>query len=370
MRFGSTTLRQILTGSFDHYYTADIYYAGERRLSDVAITNVRFKEDASAKIQASGSCTVVWQDAYATSISPTTPQSVLAPFGGEIYLYSVIVAGPFMEKVPLGQFRITDVPSAQDEEMLFKGQYITTGSLVDVEFADRLQRVQQDRFDTPSAPTDLSSVWSEIGRQTGLQLTKNIADAVIPRSVAYQEDRLQAVYDLANVLDASLHMTSDGALSMRPNAWPAPVDALLRGTNGSIVNVGKAMSTDGVYNRVAVRSSTDSGSGILAVAVKTDGPLRAVNPDGSRSPWGAVTEFVDSPYVTTTTQAQAYAQRELARVAVLGKKTIPVVETFNPLRERGDVITIQRTTTTLTGRIDTIDRDAGATQTMQVIING
>ncbi|MFF2054109.1 hypothetical protein ACFVU2_21060 [Leifsonia sp. NPDC058194] len=370
-RIASDVCRAVLAGGeFDHYYSADLYYAGERRIPNVPVTKVRFDEDGSAQVQQSGSCTVVWQDDYGTSITPDSAQGVLAPFGAEIYLYSTIVAGPFIEKVPLGQFRITNVPSAQDEEMLFKGQYITTGSMVDVEFKERLQRVQQDRFDAPSAPTDLTSVWAEIGRQTGLQITRNIADALIPRAVAYQEDRLKAVYDLANVLDATLHMTADGALSMRPNAWPAPIDALYRGDRGTIVSVGKGMATDGVYNRVAVRSTTDGGTAILATAAKTDGPLRAVNADGSRSPWGAVTEFVDSQYVTDTTTALQYAQRELGRVAVIGRRTVPIVETFNPLRERGDVITVERAKKVITGRIKSIERDTGPTQTMQVVING
>lgn len=370
-RFGSDTCKEILAGgSFDHYFSADLFYAGERRLADVPVTDVRFSEDGSAQIQQSGSCTVVWQDAYGTSLSPTEAQSVLAPFGGEIYLYSVIILGPFMERVALGQFRITAVPSAQDEEMLFQGQYITTGSLVDIEFKERLQRVQADRFDVPSAPTDLSSTWDEIGRLTGLQLSRNVADAVIPRSVAYQEDRLQALYDLADVLDATPHITADGTLSMRPNTWPAPIDVLERGEQGTIVHVGKAMSTDGVYNKVAVRSTTDGQTAILATAEKTDGPLRTRNPDGTPSPWGVVTKYVESQYVTEGVSADAYARRELDRVAVLGQKVIPVVETFNPLRERGDVITISRATKTLTGRVKSIDRDRGATMSMQVIVNG
>ena len=61
---------------------------------------------------------------------------------------------------------------------------------------------------------------------------------------------------------------------------------------------------------------------------------------------------------------------ELDRVAVLGQKVIPVVETFNPLRERGDVITIERARETITGRIKSIDRGSGPTMTMRVVVNG
>src|SRR2546430_8658898 len=41
----------------------------------------------------------------------------------------------------------------------------------------------------------------EYQRLVGFPITKTITDAAIPASVAYQEDKLQACYDLATVLD-------------------------------------------------------------------------------------------------------------------------------------------------------------------------
>lgn len=360
--------RNILLGSFDHFYTADVYYAGERRLADVPITGVRFGEDGNAEIQQSGSFTLVWTDAYGKSISPAEIADVLAPFGAEVYLYSHVQAGPFSERIPLGQFTITDVPSARDEDMLFRGEWVTVGSVVEIEFKERLVKVQDDRFDVPSAAKDLSSVWAELGRLTNLQLLRTVTDAPIPRSVVYEEDRLEAVYNLMDVLDAVPHMTADGALAGRPKAWPVPVDSLTRA--GSIVSVGRSMSPAQVYNRVAFRGKSGDQEIIrAAVEVKT-GPLRAKNADGSPSPFGRKTFFVSSDYVTNGVQATEYVNRELPRVSRLRSVQVPVTETFNPSRERGDVVTIERATNTLTGRIVSIDRDQGPTQTMMVEVAG
>lgn len=365
-REGSSVLRGVLTGTFDHFYQADIYYGGERRLTNVPVSNVQFEEDGNAQIQQSGSFTVVWTDAFGKSISPYEIADVLAPFGAEVYLYSMIWSGPFQERVELGQFTITGVPSAMDEDMLFRGEWITVGSTVEIEFKERLAKVQDDRFDVPSAATNLTSVWNELGRLTGLQLLRTVPDAAIPRTVVYEEDRLDAVYNLVDVLDAVPHMTADGVLAARPNVWPAPVDTLRRGRGGSIVRVGRAMSPADVYNRVAFRGKSGDQEVILAAAEIRSGPLRVRNADGSPSPFGRKTFFVSTDYVTTRAEAQAYVDRELPRVSRLRSIVIPVTETFNPLRERGDVVNLERVKADLLGRVISISRGERGTQALKV----
>lgn len=367
MRIGSTMLQGVLAeGSFNHHYLADVYYDGARRLTNLPIQDVSFNEDSLAKIQQSGSFTVKWTDDFGKSISPREIGDILAPFGAEVYLYSIIEAGSFLERVELGQFTITNVPSAMDEDMIFRGERITVGSTVEIEFKERLAKVQDDRFDTPSAATDLTSTWNELGRLTELQLTRTLPDKPISRAVVYEEDRLDAVYDLFEILDGVPHMTADGALSGRPNVWPARSATLKRGKQGTLVSVGRAMSPESVYNRVAFRGKTGDQQIILASAEITSGPLRARNPDGTPSPFRRKTYFLSSEYITNAQEAQDYVQRELPRVSQLRSVIVPVTETFNPLRERGDVIDLERPDRTLTGRIRNIKRSGRKTQTMDV----
>lgn len=364
MRFGSPQLEEVLRGSFNHRYLADLHYDGRRVLADVPIINPRFSENGDASVQQSGSCTVVWQDYYGRSMSPTEIGDIFAPFGAELHVYDIVWLGGFMERIPLGVFRIVDVPSARDETQLFGGRTISTGSVIDLKLKELLAVVQEDRFDVPTAPTDLSSVWREMGRLTGLQLTRTLPDAQITRAVAYKEDRLEALYDLANILDGIPHMTPDGTLSLRPKDWPDPVDTLVRGPSGSIISVGRFLSSGSVYNRVTVRGKTDDGVEVLATAEIPSGPLRTLNPDGSRSPYGRRTFFVSSDLIENQAQAREYAARQLPRVSTLQAVVVPVVEKHNPLRERGDVVTIQRADTALTGRIITIERGGGQTMPM------
>ncbi|MDN4616402.1 hypothetical protein P5G50_18295 [Leifsonia sp. F6_8S_P_1B] len=372
MRIHDKEQLSVLKGSFNHHYEADIFYGGERRLAGVPITSPEHKEDGAAAIQQSGSFTIVWMDDFGKSISPRQIGDTLSPFGPEVHLYSVLTVGKRASaRVKLGQFPITNVPSAVDQEMEFRSELITVGSVVELEFKELTTKIDRDRFDVPTAPTVLKSVWDEVARITGAQITRSVPDAAISRAVMYQENRLDAVADLLDILDAVPHVTADGTLGARPNAWPDPVDSLQDGDGGSLVSVGHAMNADETYNRIAFRGKSGQQQMILASAEITSGPLRTKEPDGTPSPFGRVTRFVSSDYITTTQQAQDYVNRELERTAGLGVVVVPVVETFNPLRERGDVIELRERRGARLGRIRSINRDDSMKQSMNVeVING
>ena len=368
MRYGSDRLKNALLGPVQQWWSADLFYDSERRLADVPLGGVRFQEDAAAKIQQSGSCTITWVDDFGASMSPQQIGDVFAPFGSELHLYSNVTAGKFSERVPMGVFRITGVPSAQDQTMFFRKQLITTSSVIELEFAERLARTDIERFDLPGGPSQTLSTWLELQRLTGFQVTKNVADAPVTGSLTYEDSRLDSVYDLAKILGGAPHMLSDGSLSIRPDAWGTVVDSLTR--KDSLVKVGQSMTAERTYNKVVVRSPDTSNQVVLATAEITSGPLRTVNPDGSPSPYGVVPYFAAIPSITDTAAAQVYANSLLPDVSTLQAVRVPVTELINPLRERGDVITIERPTRTLTGRVVSIDRSDKATQQLVVEVQG
>lgn len=372
MRPGVLALPNVLSADFDHEEVADLFYDGDRRIASIPLTDFVLNEDGGAAIQQSGSCTVVWTDEWATSLSPDSLSDPLAPAGAELWVYSVIKVGQVItERVPLGQYKITNIPSAVDEDMLFRGQWITLGSTVKVEFKERLVSVDEDRFDLPEATKSVASVWTETAELTGLQIVRNLDDATIPRTIAYGENRLDGTYDLLEIIGGIPHMRSDGTLGARPIAWPDPTMTLRRGPRGTLVSVGKSMTTAQLYNRVVVRGKQDDLVVVLAVAEITSGPLRTRNADGGRSPFGRKTKFVSSEYVTTYEQAQAWADRELAASSQIRSTVVPVEMTYTPLLERGDVVLLERPRKTLTGRIVTIRRSKAATMSMTVeILNG
>jgi hypothetical protein len=366
VRFSSPLLSGVLTGSFDHFWSADLVYDGQPRLGSIPLSGSSFGEDGSATVQQSGSCTIVWTDDFGRSMSPREVSDAFTPFGAQLRVYSNVTAGPFLERAQYGVFEITDVPSAHDDDMQFRGQWITTGSRIELDLKELTAGVGEETFDVPSAPADLASTWDEAARVTGLQILRTITDVPISRSILYPDSKLDATYDLFELmLDAVPHMTADGVLSARPNSWPAPVRTLTPGDGGQLISVGHSMSA-ALYNRVVVRATGDDQSSILAIAEITDGPLRVRNADGSRSPFRARTKYLSSEYVTTAGQAQTWADSTLLQVSTQRSRVLPVEMTFDPLLERGDVVRIERPRETMVGRILTIDRSNRGSQSLTV----
>lgn len=338
MKSGSVYLPEMVgTSGAIVSFSADLHLNGERRIASLPIMDPEFEWDGSAKIQGSGSCTVVWSSDFAESLSPTGIGDDLAPFGAELFVSCTISVGPFSETIPVGWFPIADVPSARDEFGVFRGRSIVTGSLVELELQDRFMLLDVDPFDVPTSPVSLSSVWDEAARITEFQVTRSVPDALIPRLVVHPENRLDALYELFNVIDAVPFMTPDGTLSARPNTWAAASGTLRLGAGGSLLEADRGLSPEGVFNRVVVRGEGDDNAAILASAEVREGPLRVRNPDGSPSPFRRRTKSITSQYVTSNADALVLARQELAKSAQVGVRSVPVVELFNPLREVGDV---------------------------------
>ncbi|QWT24936.1 hypothetical protein KPL76_06155 [Subtercola sp. PAMC28395] len=343
MRYGTPSLTGALTGSFDHWYVVDVFYDGVRVLRDVDVTNVTVDDDATALVQGSASLTIVYQGAFAETVAPTAIGDYLSPFGTKIILYALVNVGPgFAERVTLGHYEIAETPHINSTQFVFNTAILSKGDLIDLTLKDAFDAVQADRFDVPGSPPNLSSVWTEIQRLTGLPVTRTITDAPISSSVAYQEDKLHAIYDLAGSLDAVAYMTPDGTVSMRPNVWPSPVDVLKGGDEGTLVGVTRGMSNSSVYNRVVVRSYAGTTESVLASGEITDGPLRAQNVDGSLSPFRRRPMFFSSQYVNTPEAAMSFVNNWLPRVSKLRSVEVVLSEIFNPLRELGDVLDVRR----------------------------
>ncbi len=372
MRASSTALPDVLKGSFNKRYVADFFADGDRVLHDVPVTNVQLSDSGSSLVQGTGSCTIVYQDDFGKELSPNAIGDLFSPFGTQVALSVIITAGAgFIERIPLGRYLISETPSIITTRFLFNGGVLSKGDRIDISLKDLFYGVQRDRFAVPGTPPSLTSVWVEVQRLTGLPVTKRITDGPISTTVAYQEDKLQAVYDLATVLDGTACMLSDGTVSMRPNVWPAPVDTLSWGDGGTLVDVGRGMANDLVYNQIIVRSyNSGTAAAVLASAEITSGPLRTQNVDGSLSPYRRVPYFFSSQFITTADQAQAYANLTLPRVSSLRSVSVVLTEIFNPLREVGDVLDIYRLGEMFTGRITDISRDGGGTQQTTVSVIG
>ena len=334
MRAVSDQTRALIRdGGFDRVWVADLMYDGDRRLQNLGIAAPSLSWDGSAFVTGSGSARIVWNDDHGRSMVPKQIGDWFSPFGAELQVDVLIGAGVFAERVSMGRFVIEDVPDTVESRLLFQGILVHPGESFTVNLRDRLVKVAREDFPFPTAPAS-TSAWQEAQAITGLPIVRNVDDAAVPASVAYEGKKEAALKSIFDLMEAWPHLDPSGVLTARPKAWPAPVDAI-RGR----VSAPFSMSSAETYSRVVVEGKSPSGDPIYAVAEIIDGFLRVRNPDGSASPFGAPTYRYQSDFLDTYEKCVEYARRLLQRVSQIRGVTRTVVEPFNPLREVGDVLT-------------------------------
>lgn len=339
MRDVSEKCREVLdSGLFDVVWVADLYYNGDVRAQNLNLVDPGFAWDGSAQIQGSGSVSILWDDLFGQSVIPREIGDLFSPFGAELQVDVIVSAGDFTERIPMGRFVIDAVPDAVEYAVAHPhgGVPVVAGSTVSLELVDYFMRIARDSFPFPTSPKS-SSMWDEAQRLTGLPLFRSIPDRELPRNLAYEEDRLDALGKVFAPSNARPVLTPGGALTAMPKDWTAPIDRI-----ELVIEAPLEMRSENVYNRVVVEGKNPDPNGppLVAVAEVTYGFLRTKNADGTRSPFGGNTYRYSSEFLTTADMCQRTASDMLARVSRIRAVTRRVTEPFNPLREVGDVLVL------------------------------
>lgn len=366
MRFASDQFRQVIRGgSFNLGYSADLFYDGRRLFADLPVIDPTFTFDSSGQVEGSATVTVVWTDDQGTSLSPNEPQDWLAPFGSRLVVYAIVSAGgAFSERVQIGDFTITAVPSANDSVFVLGETRVVVGSRVELQLKDRMVEVQRDRFSKTSGPSNMTSVWAEAAALTGFQVTRSLPDAPINRAVVYEEDRVAALVDLFTIIGGVPYMASDGTLTARPTTAPSASGELTVGQYGTITQVGASLDSDGVYNGVVIRTETTDQQQVLAELWITSGPLRATPAGGTRTPFHRVPRFYSSPQITTPQQATGAAPQLLALYSQPRASELEIQCIADPTIENGDVRTVDDGTATWTVQVTKYSLGLSATMSI------
>lgn len=361
MKTSTPDLPGILTGSFQSKLVGDVMYGLERRLQDMPIETWSLTADITAEVKSGGQLTIAYQDDFARSVSPRDLGDALAPFGQEIHLYQVIQAGTFSERIPMGMYRIDEVPSSKDSRVKFAGGAVTLGSRVDVDLLDRFETVRRARYRSLTQPESLTSAWAELGRITRLQVTRNVADVAIPKSLVYDRDRLVNAQLIAKLLGGIAYMTVDGTVSILPFVHSAVALTLSVGDEGTIIDVPRSMASADVANVVVGDFETDAGLPIHVEAAITSGPLAVGGPFGE-----VVVDYPDDQkqFINDLASAQTAVNNHLSLVSAAASFEVEVVCLTNPLLELNDVVAAQESDRLVTGWVRKIQRSGGPTMTV------
>lgn len=348
MRTSTEMLGKVLRGgSFRVDVSFDVEYGGERVLQNVPVTAWSFTGDRAAEIPHAGELTIAYQDDFARSYTPREVTDAFAPFGQKVLPTVTISLGPFIERIPLGVYRIDETPDGRDEFLTLGERRLVTGSVVRVSLLDLFHQVKRARFRSLEQPAT-TSAWAEIARITGLPVTRTVADATIPLTVTYDRSRLAAVQTLATVLGGRAMMLSDGSIGVIPTTPGAAVFDLPIGEEGVLIDVGYSLSSDERPNVVIGDFEDTAGNAIHVEAQIESGALAFDGPYGEY-----VVEFPDElkPLYKSTAACQAAVNTYLEQLSADARPEAPVDTLFDPRLELGDVGTLQRPDRELTARI-------------------
>lgn len=141
------------------------------------------------------------------------------------------------------------------------------------------------------------------------------SDVAVPWAV-YDEDRWQAVRDLALLLDADIGFGRNGEFLIkdRPDPYATATYDPDNGHGLKVISFNKTTTREGAYNGVIARGESTTGSAPVQSVVVDDNPNSPTYWDG---PFGKVPRIYSSPFLTTTGQCTAAGLALLSKGAGL-----------------------------------------------------
>lgn len=295
------------------------WLAGALLAEDIPVLSGRVTWDAGQKVPDAVTIKVPRFDA-GRDWMPMTSDAPLARYGQQL---DVIVVVADIE-VRLGRFLIVDWD--YDE------------ATITVKGAGLLQIAVDSRLLDPTSPRDDGTLKSEFSRllppQMSAQFDTSLVDRQCPGSMSWDEERIDALWDIARAWPAVLRPDSWGQIQVNPPVESGtPVLTVKDGEGGTVVSVPRADSRDGAYNIVKASSSAD-GVTASAVSYTTSGPM-------SVSTYNPVPKFMASPLLLTDEQCLAAANAERER-SLRKSSVLKVTMAPDPRLELDDTVEVLR----------------------------
>lgn len=245
-------------------------------------------------------------------LTPTEATDPLAPYGQRLHIKIGIGLGQRTEWLDRGEFLIERVE--------------LSGTDIQVTAVGLLALIDEARLVGPFQPTGtlLTALRTLIEPALTVRVDSSVTalDRAVPASLNDDEDRLGAALDVLTAWPARAQVTPSGYLQVWPDDYYPPSTFLQRynfteddvaQNYANILELGGALTRDGLYNAVVARGLAADGNTVAAAAYdRTPG-----GPTEFRGPFNPlpVPFFYYSPLITTAVQAQSAANGILARRA-------------------------------------------------------
>ncbi|HEY9415924.1 MAG TPA: DUF5047 domain-containing protein [Pseudonocardia sp.] len=267
---------------------------------------------------------------------PTSADALLAPYGNELFVRRGVRYGNGVtEWVSLGYHRL----NTPEQDQAPHGPITLAAT-------DRMSGIVDGRLTAPrpfSASTTrgamLSALVGEIYPWATIEWDDAaVRDAPIGRQIIVEEDRYAGCDELVTGVGKRWWWDHRGVLVVRnPPASAAPVWEVNHGQDGVLVELGRRLTREGVYNAVvATGEGADTATPARGVAVDSN----SQSPTYFYGPFGRVPRFFSSPLITSNSQAANAAasllrqQLGLPYAVDLSMVPNPALEPYDPIRVR------------------------------------
>jgi hypothetical protein len=208
---------------------------------------------------------------------------------------------------------------------------------------DRAADVIGFRFEAPQNTTTGATVLEEIERLILEAVpeatfgTHDVTDQDVP-ALTWDEDRGQALDDLAEVLQGRWYQLGDGDFVVRryPYALGTIVSTITDGPGGLVETAARTLTRDGVANSVTVVSERIDGTDPIRVTARN---LDVSSPTMFGDTYGRVSQVIKIQTPITAAAAQQVAVQQLSAMSALTEQwTVQMVP--DPTLEPGDTVTL------------------------------
>lgn len=314
----------------------NIWYGGKLIFPDVAVRSWSLGWDSTRQVMGQGRFDILDPDAL---LLPWAYDDALSVGGGMVQ--TKLISGG--ASVDLGFQRITRSTPDENWNLIEdpttgKKTWISGTHTIQIDADDKTTMVATSTFLAPETPPAGATVFSEIRRITsGLMdviIDPALTDRSVPATVVYKDNRMDAVQQLADAIDAGLRAAGGGQLSV----YKRPTTSIWTIAGGShdaqLVKAKRSALYSGLYNGVVSRNTLADGSEIQGIALQRGGPL---DWDG---PHGHVPFIHQANFATDQASINNDARSMLATLARRRAVSIPFTALLNPAIETGDMATL------------------------------
>lgn len=322
--------QEVLSGTCGWAPSVSSWLGGRLLDADVPVRRGRVVAQVGQKIPERLTLTVPRFDGLRDMRPGDQVDHPLARYGQElqvsILVSSAVTAGAWETRI--GRFLIADWDEGDD-------------GTIQVVAAGRLRRVEDAKLTSPTQPGTGATLMSEARRLAppGVSVAFDpvLVDRPCPAGMAWSEDRLAALQEIADAWPALLRTDEWGQVVYRRPlpAVPVPVLTLRDGERGTLASAGRSDTREGAFNQVVARSSAAGVDDVQAIAQQTTGPMAVTGE------YGPVTKIWSSPLLANASMALASAQTMLAN-SVRPATSVPVRCVPDPRVDLDDPVEILR----------------------------